>query len=240
MTLRTAVSAVIVLLTPFTLDLSAAQAQTAPAASLEIFEKNARPLFVQKCQFCHNAKMRSGGFDLSSADGLKEAASMGIFGKAAEPEQSPIIRALSYENQIKMPPQGKLPPETVAAVREWVAAGAPLPAATPSAGKSLEGTGVRPVALRGVITDADKNFWAFKPLSASAPPAPQRSDWALNPIDQFILFGLEQKSLKPAPQADKATLLRRATFDLTGLPPTERELAAFIADKSPHAYENVD
>jgi cytochrome c553 len=230
MALRTAVYTVIVLLSPLTFRVSAGQ---------EIFEKNARPLFVQKCQFCHNAKMRSGGFDLSSPDGLKEAASMGIFGKATEPEKSPIIRALSYENQIKMPPQGKLPPETVAAVREWVAAGAPLPAATPSAGNSLAGTGVRPVALRGVITDADKNFWAFKPLSAAAPPVPRQSDWALNPIDQFILAGLEQKGLKPAPLADKTTLLRRATFDLTGLPPTEQELAAFLADKSPHAYETA-
>ena len=132
------------------LSLSVSRAQS-PAA-LELFEKNARPLFVQKCQFCHNAKMRSGGFDLSSPEGMKEAASMGIFGKPADPEASPIVRALSYENQIKMPPQGKLSPETVAAVREWVAAGAPLPPAAASAGNSLAGTGVRPIALRGVIT----------------------------------------------------------------------------------------
>ena len=98
---------------------------------------------------------------------------MGIFGNPAEPEKSVILKALSYEGQIKMPPQGKLPAETIAAVREWVAAGAPMPAVTPSAGDSLAGTGVRPVALRGVITDADKNFWAFKPISQAAPPSPQ-------------------------------------------------------------------
>ena len=236
---RTAVLTVFTFLSLVTLSLGVSQAQT-PAA-LELFETNARPVFVQKCQPCHSAKLRSGGFDLSSPEGIKEAAAMGIFGKQSDPATSPIIRALSYENQIKMPPQGKLPPETIAAVREWVAAGAPSPAVTPSAGNALAGTGVRPVALRGVITDADKNFWAFKPLSQAEPP-PDRAgqkDWPLNGIDYFILDGLEKKGLKPAPQADKTTLLRRATFDLTGLPPTEQELATFLADKSPNAYEKV-
>jgi mono/diheme cytochrome c family protein len=216
-------------------------------AQLELFEKNARPVFAEKCQGCHNAKLKSGGFDLSSPSAIKEAASMGIFGNAAEPEKSVIIKALSYESQIKMPPQGKLPAETIAAVREWVAAGAPVPAVTPSAGDSLAGTGVRPVALRGVITDADKNFWAFRPISQAAPPTPKQKDWAgnpvvypmVNPIDQFILANLEKNGLKPAPPADKTTLLRRATFDLTGLPPTEKELQDFLADKSPKAFEKV-
>jgi cytochrome c553 len=224
-----------------TLGLGAGLAQT--PAQLELFEKNARPVFAEKCQGCHNAKLKSGGFDLSSPSAIKEAASMGIFGSAAEPEKSVIIKALSYESQIKMPPQGKLPAETIAAVREWVAAGAPVPAVTPSAGDSLAGTGVRPVALRGVITDADKNFWAFRPISQAAPPTPKQRDWAanpvVNPIDQFILANLEKNGLKPAPQADKTTLLRRATFDLTGLPPTEKELQDFLADKSPKAFEKV-
>jgi len=221
----------------FTANLGLLQAQT--PAQLELFEKNARPLFVEKCQPCHNAKLRSGGFDLSSPEGIKEAAAIGIFGKAADPENSPILKALSYENRIKMPPQGKLPAETIAAVRDWVIAGAPSPAATPAAGNSLAGTGVRPVALRGVITDADKNFWSFKPRSQAAPPTPKQPGWAANPIDQFILANLEKNGLTPAPPADKTTLLRRATFDLTGLPPTEKELQAFLADKSPKAFEKV-
>jgi hypothetical protein len=220
-----------------TLSVGVAVAQT--PAQIELFEKNARPLFAQKCQPCHNAKLHSGGFDLSTAEGVKGAAAIGIFGKASEPDNSPMLRALSYENNVKMPPQGKLPPETISALREWIAAGAPSPAATVSAGNSLAGTGLRPVALRGVITDADKNFWAFKPLSKSPAPAPQQPDWALDPIDQFILVNLEKNGIKPAPPADKTTLLRRATFDLTGLPPTEKELNDFLADKSPGAYEKV-
>ena len=213
------------------------QAQT--PAQIELFEKNARPLFAEKCQGCHNAKLKSGGIDFSSPSSIKEAASMGIFGSPSEPEKSVIVQALSYEGQIKMPPQGKLPAETIAAVRNWVAAGAPTPAVTPAAGNSLEGTGVRPVALRGVITDFDKNFWSFKPISHSAPPTPTQKDWAVNPVDQFILANLEKNGLKPAPPADKTTLLRRATFDLTGLPPTEKELQDFLADQSPRAFEKV-
>ena len=217
--------------------LGAGRAQT--TAGLDLFEKNARPLFVSKCQGCHNAKLKSGGLDLSSPEAIKEAASMGIFGKPSEPEKSVLVQVLTYENQIKMPPQGKLSPEAIAAVREWIAAGAPTPATTPAAGNSLTGVGVRPVALRGVITDADKNFWAFKPLSKATPPTTIQKDWAASPLDQFILAGLEKNRLKPAPQADKPTLLRRATFDLTGLPPTEKELQAFLADKSPKAFETV-
>ena len=226
-----------ILLPVLPLSLGVAAAQT--PAQLELFEKAARPLFAEKCQGCHNAKLKSGGIDFSSPASLKEAASMGIFGNPAEPEKSVIIEALSYESQIKMPPQGKLPAETIAALREWLAAGAPIPAVTPSAGNSLEGTGVRPVALRGVITDFDKNFWSFKPISQAAPPTPKQKDWATNPIDEFILANLEKNGLKPAPPADKTTLLRRATFDLTGLPPTEKELQDFLADKSPHAFETV-
>jgi hypothetical protein len=225
------------LLPVFALSLGVAQAQT--PAQLELFEKSARPLFAEKCQGCHNAKLKSGGIDFSSPGSIKEAASMGIFGSPAEPEKSVIIQALTYESHIKMPPQGKLPAETIAAVREWVAAGAPTPGVGPSAPNSLEGTGVRPVALRGVITDFDKNFWSFKPISQAGPPIPKQKDWAVNPIDQFILANLERKGLKPAPPADKTTLLRRATFDLTGLPPTERELQDFLADQSSHAFEKV-
>ena len=233
MTLRNAASACLLL------SLTSALTPAQTPAQLELFEKNARPLFAEKCQGCHNAKLKSGGLDFSSPEAIKEATAAGVFGKSSEPEKSVMLRALSYENQVRMPPQGKLSPEAIASVREWVAAGAPTPATTPAAGNSLSGTGVRPVALRGVITDADKNFWAFKPNSKTAPPATRQKDWATSPLDQFILANLEKNGLKPAPQADKTTLLRRATFDLTGLPPTEKELQDFLADKSAKAFEKI-
>jgi mono/diheme cytochrome c family protein len=99
---------------------------------LEMFEKNVRPVFAENCQGCHNAKLKSGGLDLSSAEGLKEAAAAGFFGTAAEPDKSLILEALGYEGRIKMPPPGKLPGEKIAAIRGWVAAGAPTPATAES------------------------------------------------------------------------------------------------------------
>jgi len=225
------------LLALFLLAISSPLVRSQSPAQVELFEKNARPIFVGKCQGCHNAKLKSGGFDLSSPEGMKEAAASGIFGAAAEPEKSPILQALSYENRVKMPPQGKLPTETIAAIREWLAAGAPIPSAAPDSATS--GTGLRPIATRGIITDADKNFWAFKPIQGAAPSVAGRKDPSANPIDEFILTNLQKNGIEPSPRADKTTLLRRATFDLTGLPPTKSEIADFLHDKSPKAFEKI-
>ncbi len=208
-------------------------------AQLEVFEKNARPLFIDKCQGCHNQKLRSGGLDLSSPEGIHDAAGAGFFGTAAAPEKSLILQALGYEGRVKMPPQGKLPPEKIAAVREWLEAGAPIPAVAASNAPTEPGTGLRPVALRGVITEADKNYWAFRAIAHPVPPAVDKKDWSTNPIDRFILANLEKNGLQPAPPANRTTLLRRATFDLTGMPPTEKEIDDFVADKSPNAFEKV-
>ena len=221
----------------FVLAISSLLVRAQTPAQVELFEKNARPVFVGQCQGCHNANLKSGGFDLSSPEGMKEAAASGIFGTATEPEKSPILQALSYENRVKMPPQGKLQAEAISAVREWVAAGAPIPASSPDS--STSGTGLRPVAIRGIITDADRNFWAFKPIQGGAASATGHKDPDANPIDEFILANLQKNAIEPSPQADKYTLLRRATFDLTGLPPIKSEIAEFLADKSPKAFEKV-
>jgi cytochrome c553 len=219
-------------------------AQTPTPAQIEIFEKNARPVFAEICQGCHNAQLKSGGLDLSSTEGIQQSAAAGFFGTAGEPDKSLILQALGYEGRVKMPPMGKLPPEKIADIREWVAAGAPVPVAatgaSPTTAPAVEtSTSVRPVAIRGIITEADKNFWAFRAISYPTPPPVNRKDWTANPIDQFVLSKLEQNGLQPAPPADKTTLIRRATFDLTGLPPTEKEINDFLADKSPRAFEKV-
>src|SRR6266481_3395383 len=119
MILRTTSAALLLL--SFALSFALAQSP----AQLELFEKNARPLFVEKCQGCHNTKLKSGGLDFSSPEAIKEAAATGVFGKAAEPDKSVLLEALGYEGRVKMPPQGKLSPEAIASIREWVAAGAP-------------------------------------------------------------------------------------------------------------------
>ena len=159
---------------------------------------------------------------------MKEAAAAGFFGKAAEPDKSVLLQALGYEGRVKMPPQGKLPPETIAAIREWVAAGAPTPAVTPSAGNSLAGTGVRPVATARRDHRCGQELLGFQADLAgrAARVRNNRTGPRIRSIGSFSR-NLEKNGLEPAPPADKTTLLRRATFDLTGLPPTEKEIAGF-------------
>jgi cytochrome c553 len=211
-----------------------------PAAdNAELFEKYARPLFVEKCQACHNGKLKSGGIDFSTVEGMHAAAQAGFFGAPSDPDKSPLLQALAYESRVKMPPQGKLPADRIAGIREWLAAGATLPAATATSSATESSTGLRPVAIRGVITEADKQFWAFKPIAHPAPPATANKDGNASPIDRFILANLENNGLHPAPPASKLVLIRRATFDLTGLPPTAKEINDFLADKSPNAFEKV-
>ena len=158
--------------------------------ALEHFEKEVRPIFVQNCQGCHNEKTKNGGLNLRSAEGLKEAAAGGFFGAAAEPNKAIIMQALSYDGRIKMPPQGKLPGEKIAAIREWIGNGAPTPVVESA-------MGVRAVATRGVITEADRNFWSFRPIAKANPPSTAKKNWAANDIDRFILGGLEKNGLEP-------------------------------------------
>ncbi|MEO7652749.1 MAG: DUF1549 domain-containing protein, partial [Bryobacteraceae bacterium] len=130
-----------------------------------------------------------------------------------------LLDVIGYEGKTKMPPSGKLNGEQIAAIRTWVEAGAPWPKEPAS----------QPAALH----------WSFQPVRASAPPAVKNAAWIRNPIDRFILAKLEEKGLQPADAASKPTLLRRVTYDLTGMPPTEGELSAFLADNSDQALARV-
>ncbi|MFZ4507905.1 MAG: DUF1549 domain-containing protein, partial [Fimbriimonas sp.] len=132
-----------------------------------------------------------------------------------------IAEVISYTSDVKMPPAGKLPGAELAALTAWSKAGAPWPAKTPPKTKE-KGT-----------------FWAFVPPKPPVLPEVKTKSWAQNPIDRFILAKLEANGLKPSPVADRRTLIRRVTFDLTGLPPTPQEIDAFLADKQPKAFERV-
>src|SRR5207244_3513251 len=133
---------------------------------------------------------------------------------------------------LSMPPKSKLTDEQIAVLTEWVKLGAAWPE-VPGAAK--------PVAMgpEYKITAQDRAFWAFQPPKAAAPPAVRDTNWAKSSIDRFILASLEEKGLRPAPAADKRILIRRATFDLIGLPPTPEELDAFLADNSLDAFAKV-
>ncbi len=205
-----------------------AAAQTARDA--DFFEKSIRPIIAAQCQACHNDKVKTGGLDLKTNEGLRAAHAGGFFTPSSNPEQSLILKALGFDGRIKMPPQGKLPTDKIAVFEHWLRQGAPFP----DSGSPAQ---VRSAGMK--ITGEDRNYWAFRPLGSQMAPAVKRREWISNPVDAFLLSRLEREGLNPAPPADKLTLLRRVTFDLTGLPPTPGEIRDFLADNASDAFSKV-
>jgi mono/diheme cytochrome c family protein len=147
-----------------------------------------------------------------------------------DPDASKLVQAIRYNGARKMPPSGKLKEEEIAAIEAWVKAGAVWP------------EGMKPVAGKSapyLITEEQRNFWAFRPVMNPTVPAVTNTKWARTDIDRFILAKLEAAKLQPVAIADKRTLIRRATIDLIGLPPTPEEVTRFEADKSPDAFAKV-
>jgi mono/diheme cytochrome c family protein len=212
---------------------AAVTVSAAPASSpeqLEFFENNVRPLFAEHCYNCHSEKAEKikGGLRLDTSDGLVKGGSSGSAIAPGNPDMSLLIKAVRYTDpDLQMPPKDqKLSDKQIATLEAWVKMGAPVPASS----------GPRPLTD---INEARKRHWAFQPVTKPALPAVKRASWIRTPVDNFVLANLEKKGLKPAPTADRRTLIRRATYDLTGLPPTFQEVEAFINDKRPDAYERV-
>jgi hypothetical protein len=218
----------------------------------EFFEKKIRPVFAEHCAVCHNAANHTAGIDFSTTKGIRYAVQYGAdAGKVIsleKPEESLLLQAVGYTGRVKMPPAGKLKDEILEDLRVWVAAGAPLPAPTTAeeagskpAVAASSGAAATPGSVRKQreFTAEEKNYWAFRKPSAAPLPAVKNAAWGKSPIDRFVLAKLEAKNLKPGAPASKEVLLRRVTFDLTGLPPSEAELRDFLADRSPKAYEKV-
>ena len=206
--------------------------RAAETDALEYFEKRVRPLLAANCQACHNAQLKSGNIDLSGAEGFVRARDEAALVSADDPDSSRLLAIVGYESRVKMPPAGKLPPEDIETLRTWVRQGAQWPGAE-------HHDAMIPKGLEGTFTEDQRNYWAFQPVAQPALPEVRNSDWVLEPVDRFVLAKLEEHGLEPAPPADKLTWLRRATFDLTGLPPTPREAATFLADESPNAHALV-
>jgi hypothetical protein len=144
-------------------------------------------------------------------------------------EKSRLIEAVRYRNpELEMPPKAKLPADEIALLEEWVKRGAPDPREA-----------VKAVHKHGIDVEEGHKHWAYQPVREVAPPMVREAAWPLNEVDAFILANLETEGLKPVADADPHTWLRRVTFDLTGLPPTEAEIASFLDDKSPQAHERV-
>ena len=216
----------IVFLTVFLQSL-ALQAQS----GVEFFETRVRPLLAQKCYACHTAS-KLGDLRLDSREAMLKGGKSGpavVPGKAAG---SLMIRAvLQADDKLKMPMAGeRLSSREVADLRQWIDSGAVWPAESQKPKSSKAGFS---------ITPDQRAFWSFQPLKKASPPQVRESAWVKSPVDRFVLAKLEEKNLKPAPAADKRVLLRRAYYDLTGLPPTPEQVEAFAADTAPDAFAKV-
>ncbi|TXT25557.1 MAG: hypothetical protein FD138_2943, partial [Planctomycetota bacterium] len=146
-----------------------------------------------------------------------------------KPNDSLLIKALKYEDGMEMPPKGKLSEEVVADFVKWIEQGAPDPRTAPA----------KALARREIDIDAGKQFWCFKPIASPVIPSVKNKAWPLSGIDRFILAKQEAAGLRPVGDADRATWLRRVSFDVIGLPPTPGEIDDFVADSSPDAREQV-
>ncbi len=211
----------------------------ADAKALEFFENKVRPLLAQQCNACHNEKNTKGGLRLDTAAGFFKGGDTGPLVVPGDPEKSLLLQAVNYtQDHLKMPPQGKLKPQQIADLTQWVKMGAPWPNYQ-GPGGGAQGPGGAWGKGGQLFSPEQKAFWAFQPVKDPAVPGVKNKAWVKSPIDAFILSRLEAKGLKPAAPADKRTLLRRVTFDLTGLPPTPAEVEAFLADNSPDAFARV-
>ncbi|HEY1172093.1 MAG TPA: PSD1 and planctomycete cytochrome C domain-containing protein [Verrucomicrobiae bacterium] len=188
------------------------------------FARDVQPILAAKCYECHGADMRKGGLRLD----LKRDALMGgddgaiiVPGKSAE---SLIFKKVSATDSAKrMPPKGEpLTAQQIATLQKWIDAGA-----------------VWPDEAGAVTAKAQSQHWAFQAVKRVEPPKVKQAKWVANPIDAFVLARLEQEKIKPSPEADRYTLVRRLSLDLLGLPPTVEEVETFVNDKSPDAYRKL-
>ena len=203
------------------------------AADLEFFEKKIRPVLAEHCYKCHSAdaKKLKGDLMLDHRDGVFKGGDTGPAIVSGKPDQSLLIEAIEYDNvDLEMPPRGKLSDQQITDFTEWVKRGAPWPK------EAAVGPGARE---QFDLAKRKAEHWAWQPVQAGAPPKVKQAAWPASPIDQFILAKLEAAGLKPAGPADKRALIRRAYFDLIGLPPTPAQVEAFVADNSPKAFEKV-
>lgn len=210
----------------------ALQAADFKPEDVTFFEKEVFPILRANCFSCHGGEPKvQGEFKLTSREAILKGGESGEPGATpGKPEASSLIEAINYKG-LEMPPKGKLPQSQIDILTKWVKIG--LPYSDELVAKSLKRHGAP------VVDDEARNFWAFRPVVRPAVPEVKNSAWVRNPIDAFILAQLESKGFTPAAPTDKAALLRRASYAVTGLPPSPAEVDAFVKDNSNDAYERA-
>jgi hypothetical protein len=205
------------------------RAQQLTPAQSDFFENKIRPILANNCYKCHSqqAVKVKGGLLLDTRAGWLKGGDTGPAITPGDPDASLLIKAVRYtDSDLQMPPRNqKLPDTAIDELIAWVKMGAPDPRLANATGTNL--------------TSSPKDHWAFKPIQN--PPVPDVSDtnWVKSPVDAFVLAKLQDNGMKPNPVADKRTLIRRATFDLIGLPPSQSEIQQFLDDDSPDAFAKV-
>lgn len=206
--------------------------RAAEQSGVDFFEKEVRPVLVEDCYKCHSARSDKvkGGLLLDTRSGWMKGGDSGPAIVPGDPEKSLLIKAVRYTDEnLQMPPKNKkLSAAKISALEQWVKMGAPDPRTDPT-----------PAAASTGATDKAKQHWAFRPIREPQLPAVKNRSRVQSPIDQFLLARLEARGLASSPRADRRTLIRRATYDLIGLPPTPEEVDAFIGDTSPDAFAKV-
>jgi len=205
--------------------------KTAPAVT----QHDVVPIMLRRCTSCHGLRRQEAGLDLRTKTSMLRGGKSGPAIVPGKPDESLVIKRLSSG---QMPPRNRLveasvkliEPTEIAVLVRWIAAGAPEVAQEPDVASTTPDT---------LINDKDRDFWAFRPPQPVQVPAVRQTARVCNPIDAFVLEKLEQKGLSLSTEADRTVLLRRASFDLTGLPPEPAEVQAFLADRSPDAYERI-
>jgi len=212
---------------------SPAAGQAPTEEGIAFFEQKIRPVLVEHCYSCHSAaakesKKLQAELYLDTAAGVLAGGEGGPTLAPGKPAESLLIKALRYDG-VEMPPAGKLSDEVIADFTKWIEMGAPDPRSGDGPGK----------ARREVDLSEGRKWWSFQPLKVIPPPGTAESSLARTPIDQFILAAQQKAGIKPNVAASKSKLIRRAYFDLIGLPPTPVQVEAFLSDESPRAFEKV-
>jgi hypothetical protein len=221
-------AAVLLLLAACAAPIAAAEPPSAPDVSF--FETKVRPLLAERCQRCHStwAKKQKGGLLLDSRAGILKGGGRGPAIVPGQPDKSLLIQAVRYVNDsLQMPPGGRLPPNEVTVLEEWVRRGAPFPDAGPA------------LARKAVDLAEGRKLWSFQPPRLAPAPATRDSAWSQRRIDAFVLAEMAKHGLAPSAPAARRVLIRRATFDLLGLPPGPEEVEAFVNDPAPDAYARL-
>lgn len=217
----------------------AEQAGPSDPESLQFFEEHVRPILADRCVRCHGGEKVAGGLNLANRSLLMEGGDTGPAIDWQALDKSLLLRAISYTDiDYEMPPTGKMPAAEIETLRQWVMMG--LPWTGGEAGNLVDPSGEGGEGHHGPLSiEEGRELWQYNPVQKPDVPSVDDAGWSANPVDAFIFAKLDEAGLSPNEEADKQTLIRRATYDLIGLPPSPEEIEAFVNDESPDAWAKL-